>query len=680
LAEIGWEAQSLTMTLCEREEEYVRQKLDEEQIRLSQIERNICCYNDKCVQHIIYYTNSTWQKKMTQEEATEFYNYANRILKEWTPDVIITYGRDNLNHNLIAIAKSKCQSLVNYHDDISYDNIKYFRQFDNIIMPTNFIASYYRQQLGVEGKVLKTPISTERQISSSEVLGIRKLDARKHGLITCMNPLLSKGGGLFARIVQIAARERPDLLFLGVGESITDENWAKIGVDLGKKHNLCWMSNHKNLRLIYTRTSILLFPSFISEPAGHYIAEAQLAGIPVLAANNGSLPEQLNGGGVLIDIPKRCQKNYYEIPNEDEVRPWLDMIYKLMDDDEAFFEATILAKKSAIYFLAYDLKEEIVNFFENLYKKDKKRSSLDLKSNLFHDQNSSDIVEDYQKSKSKNKIKTTNNLREIFKHRYKTSKERVLPNFLIIGAQKSGTTSLFTYLSQHNQILPSLVKEVHYFDGGLDTDVDNFKKGEDWYRAFFPLKHEMSENAQTFEASPLYIFNPLTPARIYNLIPNIKLILLLRNPVHRAISQYFHEKSKGHEHLGIMDALYYEDERLNEAYDKQNYKNYHFIHHSYKSRGLYVNQLKRYLNYFNKEQIFIINSDDFFSQTHSTLEKLFDYIGVNKDKNIMNLNPKNVSAKNKNVDEEVYDYLYDYFYKPNSELYDLIGRDLGWNQ
>ncbi|MFO7955055.1 sulfotransferase family protein [Thioalkalivibrio sp.] len=145
--------------------------------------------------------------------------------------------------------------------------------------------------------------------------------------------------------------------------------------------------------------------------------------------------------------------------------------------------------------------------------------------------------------------------RIINKYGEATWSKRGLPDFIIIGAQKSGTTSLYAYLSQHPQLFPSSTKEVHFFDGGLDPSVDTFKKGMPWYRAHFPLRKNMGANQRTFEASPLYIFNPLAPERIANVVPNVKIIALLRNPTERAISHFFHERRRGREPLAIDEAL-----------------------------------------------------------------------------------------------------------------------------
>lgn len=166
-------------------------------------------------------------------------------------------------------------------------------------------------------------------------------------------------------------------------------------------------------------------------------------------------------------------------------------------------------------------------------------------------------------------------------YRRASSRYRKLPDFLIIGAQKSGTSSLFHYLGQHPALRPAFRKEVHYFDGGL-------KNGESWYRSHFCLDSPGGHQAvKAFEASPLYLFHPLAARRIHDRIPGMKLVVVLRNPVERAISQYFHSRRHGRESLPLMEALQQEDERLAAAIRNENYEDESFIHHSYKRRGLY---------------------------------------------------------------------------------------------
>ena len=259
-----------------------------------------------------------------------------------------------------------------------------------------------------------------------------------------------------------------------------------------------------------------------------------------------------------------------------------------------------------------------------------------------------------------------------------TWRGRKLPDFVIIGAQKTGTSSLFRYLRQHPQLRVSFRKEVHFFDGGLDPDADDFRKGQAWYRSHFPWKGSVADGQKVFEASPLYVFNPLAAKRIAELLPDAKLILVLRDPVERAISHYFHEVRKGREPLPLMEALQKEEERLAPALASEDYKSYEFIHYSYKSRGLYGEQLARYLEHFSMERILILSSEDMFADPQSTLRQVFEFVGVDPEFWVGNLRPSNTGWNRHPIEPPVYAYLQDYFRAPNQALYELIGRDLGW--
>ena len=268
--------------------------------------------------------------------------------------------------------------------------------------------------------------------------------------------------------------------------------------------------------------------------------------------------------------------------------------------------------------------------------------------------------------------------RLIKQYQQATSKHRALPDFIIIGAQKAGTSSLYSYLSQHPQLLASFKKEVHFFDGGIAPAVDNYKKGDVWYRGHFPLKKNVGSQMSVFEASPLYIFNPLVPARIASLIPDVKIIVLLRNPTERAISQYFHEKKLGREHLPIEAAFQKEEARMAPALKRHDYKDNDFICHSYKSRGLYKEQLDRYFQHFKREQFLILNSESFFSHPEATLRQVFEFVGVDTDYRVADLKPRMVGKNRRNVSPEIYSDLDNFFQSHNQALYKLTGENYGW--
>ena len=259
-----------------------------------------------------------------------------------------------------------------------------------------------------------------------------------------------------------------------------------------------------------------------------------------------------------------------------------------------------------------------------------------------------------------------------------SSRFRVLPDMIIVGAQKCGTTSLTAFLAQHPEVRSSFFKEVHYFDDGVNASRNSYEKGENWYRAHFPLRERSASPPVVFEATPMYLFHPFAAERIQKLLPTAKIVIIVRNPTDRAISHYRHSKQRGHESLPILDALQAEEGRIGAALDKQEFRNDDVRHFSYKARGLYADQIRRYQALFPSDNLSIISSDDLFDAPHETLGKLFGFLGVRPDITIRDTDPRNVSAATGEDLQEVRDYLDSYFHDPNLALYSLLGRDFGW--
>lgn len=257
-----------------------------------------------------------------------------------------------------------------------------------------------------------------------------------------------------------------------------------------------------------------------------------------------------------------------------------------------------------------------------------------------------------------------------------TAAFRSLPDFIIIGAMKSGTSTLFSYLRQHPQIIGSHKKEVHFFDR-------HYPDGKHWYRAHFPYSFSIRRGSITGEASPFYLLCPPIPERIHMLIPDVRLIALLRNPVDRAISHYFHSTRSGKESLPIMEALAAEEERTRDAWNRALLGDCSFDRHmtwfSYQRRGLYLEQLQHYWQVFRKENIYIESTDKLLNSPEETLSNIFSFLGVKPDFRIPNTRKRNVGSNKSHVPSEVYEHLGNYFRHPNEELFSVIGRNFGWN-
>ncbi len=212
-----------------------------------------------------------------------------------------------------------------------------------------------------------------------------------------------------------------------------------------------------------------------------------------------------------------------------------------------------------------------------------------------------------------------------------TASLRVLPTFLIIGAQRGGTTSLFYYLERHEHIYgPVRNKGVHYFD----TD---FGRSVSWYRSHFPTRRSLERRGGAYavgEASPYYLFHPEIPARVAAVMPDVLAVAVLRDPVERAISHHHHEVARGHEHLPLAKALAAEEQRLAGETDRlaaePTYVSKAHMHHGYVARSQYAPQIERWLEHFPGEQLLLLRTEDLQREPEPTLGRVTDFLGVDR--------------------------------------------------
>ena len=182
-----------------------------------------------------------------------------------------------------------------------------------------------------------------------------------------------------------------------------------------------------------------------------------------------------------------------------------------------------------------------------------------------------------------------------------------LPEFLGIGVQKGGTTTLQRLLEQHSELFLPKQKELHYFSL-------HYWKGDAWYREQFA---DAEAQQRCAEITPYYVFHPQAPARIHALLPKAKLIVLLRDPVERALSQFAHSRRLGLEPLELEQALAAEAERLEGAelvLEEPDGRHRSHQEHSYLARSRYEIQLERWRQHFSSEQILIRRSEELFEQ------------------------------------------------------------------
>jgi hypothetical protein len=254
--------------------------------------------------------------------------------------------------------------------------------------------------------------------------------------------------------------------------------------------------------------------------------------------------------------------------------------------------------------------------------------------------------------------------------RRRMKQSRVLPQAVILGAQKSGTSSLHYYLVQHPGVVAPLRKEVHYFDL-------NLARGEAWYRAHFGLA---SEPGLSIDSSPYYLFHPLVPARLHTLLPEARLVVLLRDPVRRAYSHYWHERDKGRETLGFEAAIDAEPARIDADHARlargEIETSAAHQHFSYLARGRYAEQLERWLELFPKERLLVLRFEDLVRDPLGVLNGTLAFLGLPPAGSVQ-LEARN-TRRYPPMAEGTADRLRQYFAPHNARLEALLGRAMDW--
>jgi hypothetical protein len=259
--------------------------------------------------------------------------------------------------------------------------------------------------------------------------------------------------------------------------------------------------------------------------------------------------------------------------------------------------------------------------------------------------------------------------RVLFIPRLLTSPLRTLPDFLLMGFPKCGTTSLYMYLTQHPQIAAAFEKETRYF---------NYHQtwGLLWYRANFPTVFEKALRARggkrvlTGEGTPLYILDPDTYRGIHSMNPEAKIIILLRNPIDRAYSNYRHLCRLGM--AGRLDIGAYLDRELAGPPSKES----PFLNIA--ASGVYVDYIRKLHAVFPRKQVLILKSEDLFAEPEATVGRCLRFLALPPNP-LGKYGKFNDGRHKEGLDRAARKRLADFYRPHNRELYDYLGVDFGWD-
>jgi phosphoribosylglycinamide formyltransferase 1 len=241
---------------------------------------------------------------------------------------------------------------------------------------------------------------------------------------------------------------------------------------------------------------------------------------------------------------------------------------------------------------------------------------------------------------------------------------RPLPDIMIVGTQRGGTTSLRKWLARHPTVKVLEFGEVHYFD-------HNYDRGEQWYRSRFPMRFRPRRLVET---SPYMLFHPLAPARAARDLPSgTRFVVLLREPAERALSHYRLERSLGRESKSFADALEAEDDRLSgqEAIVLNGDRSRSHQWFSYRARGVYAEQVSRWFDEVGAARVKVVESEGLFGDD-AVAEDLLDWLGfppIGSPFPALNASPAPTPE-----DEKALADLRGFFEPHNEKLFDLLGR------
>ncbi|WP_295661581.1 sulfotransferase [uncultured Nocardioides sp.] len=262
-----------------------------------------------------------------------------------------------------------------------------------------------------------------------------------------------------------------------------------------------------------------------------------------------------------------------------------------------------------------------------------------------------------------------------------TSSRRQLPSFILVGAQRAGTTSFFRALQSH-----PLVHSANYHKGVNYFDV-NYDKGPAWYQGHFPTTasllrrtRDVSGDPVTFEASGYYMFHPRAAERMARDLPDVRILMMLRDPVERAYSAWKHELARGFETESFERALELEEDRLagevermcaDDAYQSSRHR-----HQAYRLRGQYDEQLLRLRGFFPADRIHVIESESFFEQPETTYGGVLDFLQL--PRTMPDRFDRWNGRPSSPMPDSTREALHEHFAPHDRALAELLGREPAW--
>lgn len=271
-------------------------------------------------------------------EARQYFMLLQEILREFRPDLVLTYGNHPVLIGALHAARACGAATVRTVRAYGYEHRAWFDDTDRVLTNSRYVARHYQERIGLNSTALPSPILW------SDVLG----PEATRRFLTFVNPSLHKGAALFVRLADMLGRARPDIPILVVQSGDAAARLGAIdGLDLTRYAQIVVSPPIPDARDLYGLTRLLLVPSVFHEPFGRVAAEAMINGIPALVSDRGALPETVDDGGVVLPVPAWLEPGSCLVPEAAELKPWFEAVTRLWDDPAEYQRVATAARTAA---------------------------------------------------------------------------------------------------------------------------------------------------------------------------------------------------------------------------------------------------------------------------------------------------------------------------------------------
>jgi glycosyltransferase involved in cell wall biosynthesis len=293
------------------------------------------------VENVLLRTQNTGGRRLAQDETDALEDLWEREVEDFQPDVVVMYCGFTPERRMLERLRKRGVKRVLHLANGNYKHAAIFNEVDLIETTSTYLRDFYNKLDGI------TPWVGAPVIDPGNVVA----DRHEPRYVTFINPAPAKGATLFYQVAGLAALQIPHAEFLvvesrGHAKGLAEQH----GLDLRALPNVTVWPNQRDMRNVYRKTRIALMPSFWTECFGRIIVEAGWNGIPTIGANQGGIPEAMNGGGLALPVPDRCYAKHTSMPTLQEVQPWVDAIAHWLSDADAYAAASRRAKAGAAAF------------------------------------------------------------------------------------------------------------------------------------------------------------------------------------------------------------------------------------------------------------------------------------------------------------------------------------------